>query len=162
VEAEGKRCAVFLFSLSTLSGCESKGRGKSGSTSGRVKNYCRSPSQVYKGPGEIHPKLRPNPSWISNSKAKRFFRSSGDSRTHNRYPVSRQSRRINSLAGHTSPLAGGRTPFRLRHDGCLKKRCATLFQNISFLPFLSLSLSPQGSGKRGHFEGVLHSEGNRP
>jgi hypothetical protein len=26
VEAEGTRCAVFLFSLSTLSGCESKGR----------------------------------------------------------------------------------------------------------------------------------------
>jgi hypothetical protein len=27
-----------------------------------------------------------------------------------------------------------------------KKMCATLFRNISFLPFLSLSLSPQGSG----------------
>jgi hypothetical protein len=46
VKAEGKRCAVFLFSLSTLSGHESKGRGKSGSTSDRVKNCCRSPSQV--------------------------------------------------------------------------------------------------------------------
>jgi hypothetical protein len=108
---------------------------------GRVKNYCRSSSQVYKGPGEIHPKLRPNPSWISNLKAKRFFRSSNDSRTRNRYPASRLSRRINSLAGHTFPLAGGRVPFRLCHDGCLKKGAPHCFEiSPFFLSSLFLSL----------------------
>jgi hypothetical protein len=34
------------------------------------------------------------------------FRSSNDSRTRNRCPVNRPSRRINSLAGHATPLAG--------------------------------------------------------
>jgi hypothetical protein len=76
------------------------------------------------------------------------FRSSNDSCTRNRYPVSRPSRHINSLAGHTSPLAGGRAPFCLNHDECLEIRCATPFRNISFLLFLSLSISPQGSGNR--------------
>jgi hypothetical protein len=34
------------------------------------------------------------------------FRSSNDSRTRNRCPANRSSRRINSLAGHATPLAG--------------------------------------------------------
>jgi hypothetical protein len=34
------------------------------------------------------------------------FRSSNDSRTRNRCPANRLSHRINSLAGHTTPLAG--------------------------------------------------------
>jgi hypothetical protein len=34
------------------------------------------------------------------------FRSSNDSRTRNRHPANRPSRRINSLAGHATPLAG--------------------------------------------------------
>jgi hypothetical protein len=79
---------------------------------------------------------------------KRFFRSSNDSRTRNRYLASRPSRRINSLAGHTSPLAGGRAPFRLRHDDRLKKGAPHCFEiSPFFLSSLSLSLSPQGSGK---------------
>jgi hypothetical protein len=40
------------------------------------------------------------------------------------------------------------------------KRCATLFRNISFLPFLSLSL--RRDRERRHFEGVLLSKGNGP
>jgi hypothetical protein len=36
--------------------------------------------------------------------------------------------------------------FHLRHDGRVKKRCATLFKFISF-SFSSLSLLPQGPGK---------------
>jgi hypothetical protein len=76
------------------------------------------------------------------------FHSSNDSCTRNRYPVSRPSRRINSLAGHTSPLAGGRAPFRLCHDDCLKKGVPHCFEiSPFFLSSLFLSLSPQGSGK---------------
>jgi hypothetical protein len=146
-KAEGRRHAVFLFSLSTLSGCESKGRDKGRSTSDKVKNCCWSPSQVYKDPSEIHPKLRLNPSWISNSRAERFFHSSNDSRTRNRYPVSRPSHRINSLAGHTSPLAGGQAPFRLHHDGRLKKVRHTASKYLLSSFSLSFSLSA-GIGKR--------------
>jgi hypothetical protein len=57
-------------------------------------------------PGEIHPKLRSNPSRNSNSKVKRFFCSSNDSRTRNRCPANHPSRRINSLAGQATPPAG--------------------------------------------------------
>jgi hypothetical protein len=133
----------FLFSVYSLRLRKQKQKA---SANGRVKNHCWSLFRVYKGLGEIHPKLRPNPSRISNSKAKRFFCSSNDSRTCNRYPTSRPSRRINSLAGHASPLAGGRAPFHLRHDDCLKKGAPHCFEiSPFFLP--SLSLSPQGSGK---------------
>jgi hypothetical protein len=59
--------------------------------------------------------------------------------------LSRLSRRINSLAGHASPLAGERVSFRLRHDDRLKKvRHTVLVYLLSSFP---LSLSPQGSGK---------------
>jgi hypothetical protein len=78
---------------------------------------------------------------------KMFFCSSNDSRTRNRYPTSRPSRRINSLAGHTSPLAGGRAPFRLCHDDHLKKGAPHYFEiSPFFLSPLSLSLSA-GIGK---------------
>jgi hypothetical protein len=43
------------------------------STNGRVKNHRRSLFLVYKGPGEIRSKLRPNSPRNSNSKAKRPF-----------------------------------------------------------------------------------------
>jgi hypothetical protein len=141
VEAEGTRCAVFS-SLCLLSQvAKAKEEGKNGSANGKVKNHCRSPSQVYKGPGRICPKLCPSPSRILNSKSKRFFRFSNDSRTRNGYPASRPSRRINSLAVHTSPLAGERVPFCLRRHDRLKKGAPHCF---SLYPFsLSpLSLSP--------------------
>jgi hypothetical protein len=93
----------LLFSVYTLRLRKQKQKA---STSDRVKNHRRPLFRVYKGPGEIHPKLRSNPSCISNSKEKRFFRSSNDSRTRNRYPSSRPSCRINNLAGHATPLAG--------------------------------------------------------
>jgi hypothetical protein len=141
VEAEGTRCAVFS-SLCLLSQVgKAKAEGKNGNTNGRVKNHYRSPSQVYKGLGRIHPKLCPSPSRILNSKSKRFSRSSNDSRTCNGYPTSHPSRRINSLAGHTSPLAGERAPFRLCHHDRLKKGAPHYFSLNPF--FLSpLSLSP--------------------
>jgi hypothetical protein len=62
VEAEGTRCAVFS-SLCLLSQvAKAKAEGKDRSANGRVKNHCRSLSQVYKGPDKIHPKLRLSPS----------------------------------------------------------------------------------------------------
>jgi hypothetical protein len=89
------------------------------------------------------------------------FHSSNDSRTRNRYPAGRPSRRINSLAGHTSPLAGGRAPFHLRHDDCLKKGAPHCFEISPFFLF-SLLLSLRRDRERGYFEGALHSERNGP
>jgi hypothetical protein len=93
----------FLFSDYSLRLQKPKQKA---SANGRVKNHRRPLFQAYKGPGEIHLKLRPNPSRNSNSKVKRFFCSSNDSRTCNRCPANRPSYRINSLAGHATPLAG--------------------------------------------------------
>jgi hypothetical protein len=78
--------------------------------------------------------------------AKRISHSSNDSRTCNRYPASRLSRRINSLAGHTSPLAGGRALFRLRHDDRLKKSVPHCLKYLLSSFPLSFSLSA-GIGK---------------
>ena len=69
-----------------------------------------------------------------------MFHSSNDSGTCNRYPANRPAYRINSLAGHTSPLAGGRAPFHLRHDDCLKKGVSHYFEISPFFLF-SLFLS---------------------
>jgi hypothetical protein len=93
----------FLFSGYSLRLQKPKQKA---SANGRVKNHRRPLFRVYKGPGEIHPKLRPNLSRNSNSKVKRFFCSSNDSRTRNRRPANHPSRRINSLAGQATPLAG--------------------------------------------------------
>jgi hypothetical protein len=62
VEAEGMRCAVFSSLCLLCQVAEAKAEGKNGSANGRVKNHCRSPSQVYKGPDRIHPKLCLSPS----------------------------------------------------------------------------------------------------
>jgi hypothetical protein len=95
------RCAVFsVYSLRL------RKQKQKASANGRVKNHHRPLFRVYKGPGEIHPKLRLNPSRNSNSKVKWFFCSPNDSRTRNRRPANRPSRRINSLAGQATPLAG--------------------------------------------------------
>jgi hypothetical protein len=93
----------FLFSDYSLRLQKQKQKA---SANGRVKNHHRPLFQIYKGPGEIHPKHRPNPSRNSNSKVKWFFCPSNDSRTRNRCPANRSSRRINSLAGQATPLAG--------------------------------------------------------
>jgi hypothetical protein len=89
------------------------------------------------------------------------FHSSNDPRTRNRYPASRPSRCINSLAGHMSPLAGRRAPFRLRHDDCLKKGAPHCFEISPFF-LSSLFLSLRRDREKVHFEGVLRSEGNGP
>jgi hypothetical protein len=93
--------------------------------------------------------------------AKRFSRSSTNSRTRNRYPASRPSDRINSLAGHTSPLADGRAPFRLCHDDRLKKGVPHCFEISPFF-LSSLFLSLCRDRERGHFEGALRSKRNGP
>jgi hypothetical protein len=49
----------FLFSVYYL---RLRKRKQKANTDGRVKNHRRPLFRVYKGPGEIHPKLRPNPS----------------------------------------------------------------------------------------------------
>jgi hypothetical protein len=92
----------FLFSDYSLRLRKPKQKA---SANGRVKNHHRPLFRAYKGSGEIHPKLRPNPSRNSNSKVKRFFCSSNDSRMRNRCPANRPSHHINSLAGHATPLA---------------------------------------------------------
>jgi hypothetical protein len=92
---------------------------------------------------------------------KAVFHPSNDSRTHNRYPASHPSRRINSLAGHTSPLAGERAPFHLRHDDCLKKGVPHCFEISPFFLF-SLFLSLRRDREREHFEGALHNKRNGP
>ena len=81
-----------------------------------------------------------------NSKSKWFFPFlEWLAHERNGHPASRPSRRINSLAGHASPLAGERAPFRLRHDDRLKKVCHTvLVYFLSSFPPLSLSI---GIGK---------------
>jgi hypothetical protein len=60
----------FLFS-----GCSLRLRKlkQKADANGRVKNHCWPLFRVYKGPGEIHSKLRPNPPRNSSSKAKRSF-----------------------------------------------------------------------------------------
>jgi hypothetical protein len=63
----------FLFSGYSLRLRKPKQKA---SANGRVKNHRRPLFRVYKGSGEIHPKLRPNPSRNSNSNAKQFFCSS--------------------------------------------------------------------------------------
>jgi hypothetical protein len=93
----------FLFSGYSLRLRKPKQKA---SANGRVKNHRRPLFQVYKGSGEIHPKLRPNPSRNSNSKVKRAFCSLNDSRTRNRHPANCPSRHINSLAGQATPSAG--------------------------------------------------------
>jgi hypothetical protein len=60
----------FLFSGLSLRLWKPKQKA---SANGRVKNRRWPLFRVYKGPGEIHPKLRSNPSRNSNSKVKRFF-----------------------------------------------------------------------------------------
>jgi hypothetical protein len=75
--------------------------------------------------------------------------------------VSRPSHRINSLAGHTSPLAGGRAQFHLRPDDCLKKGVPHCFEISPFF-FSSLFLSLRRDREKGHFEGALRSKRNGP
>jgi hypothetical protein len=51
------RCAVF-----TVYSLRLRKQKQKASANGRVKNNHRPPFRVNKGPSEIHPKFRPNPS----------------------------------------------------------------------------------------------------
>jgi hypothetical protein len=118
-------------------------------------------NQALVPPTGLHPPLKRQGSPLPQHKCDApVFHSSNNSRTRNRYPASRPSRRINSLAGHTSPLAGGRAPFHLRHDDCLKKgvpHCFEISPFFLFSPFLSL----RRDRERGHFEGTLSQQRKR-
>jgi hypothetical protein len=50
------------FSLLFVYSLRLRKKKRKASASGRVKNHYRPLFQEYKSPGEIHPKLRPNPS----------------------------------------------------------------------------------------------------
>jgi hypothetical protein len=60
----------FLFSSYSLRLWKPKQKANA---NGRVKKHRRPLFRVYKGPCEIHSKLRPNPPRNSNSKVKRTF-----------------------------------------------------------------------------------------
>jgi hypothetical protein len=66
----GDKVRGFLFSGYSLRLRKPKQKA---SANGRVKNHRRPLFRVYKGLGEIHSKLHPNPPRNSNSKAKRPF-----------------------------------------------------------------------------------------
>jgi hypothetical protein len=73
VKAEGTRCAVFC-SLCLLSQvAKAKAEGKDRSANGRVKNHCRSLSQVYKGSGKNPPKTSLEPLMNFEFKIKMVF-----------------------------------------------------------------------------------------
>jgi hypothetical protein len=121
------------------------------SANGRVKNHHRSLFRVYKGPGEIHRRLRPNPPRNSNSKVKRSFRSSNDSRTRNRRPRIAHPVALTPWQGKRHLRQVKRTPFRLYHDDRVIKGVPHYLNSYPFPLSLSLSLSlsllPQGPGK---------------
>jgi hypothetical protein len=117
-------------------------------------------NQALVPPTGSHPPLKRQGSPLPQHKDDTpMFHSSNDSRTRNRYPANRLSLHINSLVGHTSPLAGGRAPFRLRHDDCLKKSAPHCF---SLFPFFLSPLSLRRDRERRYFKRVLLSKGNGP
>jgi hypothetical protein len=87
------------------------------------------------------------------------FRSSNGSRTRNRRPANRPSRRINSLQGKRHLRQEKRAPFRLRHNDRVKKS-APPYLNSCHFPF-PLSLAT-GTGKGDIPKRILPSEGNGP
>jgi hypothetical protein len=153
---------VHGFPFSSLSLRFRKPKRKA-SANGRVENHRRPLFRVYKGPSEIHPKLRPNPSRNSNSKVKpcsvpRTTRARATDAPRIARPVA-----LTPWQGKRHLWQAKRAPFHLRHDDHVKKRCAALFKSISFsFSFSSLSLLPQGSGKGIFRKRILLSEGNGP
>jgi hypothetical protein len=89
------------------------------------------------------------------------FCSSNGSRTRNRRPANRPSRRINSLQGKRHLRQAKRAPFRLRHDNHVIKGVPP-YLNLYPFPFpLSLSLAT-GTGKGDIAKRILLGEGNGP
>jgi hypothetical protein len=70
-------------------------------------NYSnRRAEAAVQSPTGSHPLLKRQGSPLPQRNDAPVFRSSNDSRTRNRCPANRLSRRINSLVGHATPLAG--------------------------------------------------------
>jgi hypothetical protein len=119
-------------------------------------------NQALVPPTGSHPPLKRQGSPLLKHKDDALvFHSSNNSRTRNRYSVSCPSLCINSLAGHTSPLAGERALFRRHHDDCLKEGVPHYFEISPFFLF-SLFLSLRRDREKGHFKGALRSKRNGP
>jgi hypothetical protein len=147
----------FLFSGYSLRLRKPKQKA---SANGRVKNHRRPLFRVYKGPGEIHSKLRPNPPRNSNSKAKRPFPRTTRARATTAPRIARPIA-LTPQQGKQHLSQVKRTSFRLCHDDRVKKRCAMPFKFISFSssPF---SLLLTGTGKGDTSKGILLREGSGP
>jgi hypothetical protein len=137
----------FLFSGYSLRLRKPKQKA---SANGRVKNHRRPLFRVYKGPGKIHSKLRPNPSRNSNSKVKRFFCSSNGSRTRNDAPRIARPVALTPWQGKRHLCQAKRAPFHLRHDDRVKKGVPHYLNSYPFS--FPLSLSCHRDRERGYFE----------
>jgi hypothetical protein len=135
----------FLFSGYSLRLWKPKQKA---GTNGRVKNHRRPLFRVYKGPDEIHSKLRPNPPRNSNSKAKhpfleRLARATAAPRIAR--PIALTPRQ-----GKRHLWQAKRASFHLRHDDRIKKGAPHHLNSYPFL--LPLSLSCYRDRERGYFE----------
>jgi hypothetical protein len=148
----------FLFSSHSLRLRKPKQKA---SANGRVKNHHRPLFRVYKGPGEIHPRLRPNPSRNSNSKVKRFFfPQTTRARAADAPRISRPVA-LTPWQGKRHLWQAKRTPFHLCHNGRVKKGAPPYLNSYPFS--FPLFLSCHRDRERGVFrKGILLSEGNGP
>jgi hypothetical protein len=133
----------FLFSGYSLRLRKQK---QEASANGRVKNHRWPLFQVYKGPGEIHPKHHPNPSRNSNSKVKHFFSVPRTTRARaTDAPRIARPVALTPWQGTRHLWQAKRALFHLHHDDRVKKGVPHYLNSYDF-PF-PLSLLPQGSGK---------------
>jgi hypothetical protein len=131
----------FLFSGYSLRLRKPKQKA---SANGRVKNHRRPLFRVYKAPGEIHSKLRPNPPRNSNSKAKRPTRARATAAPRTARPVALTRRQ-----GKRHLWQAKRASFRLRHNDHVKKGAPHYLTSYPF--HLPLSLSCYRDRERGYF-----------
>jgi hypothetical protein len=119
------------------------------SANGRVKNHRRPLFWVYKGPGEIYSKLRPNSPQNSNSKVKRPFL---ERLKHAQRPPREPPRPIalTPRQGKRHLWQVKRASFHLHHDDRVKKGVPHHLNSYPFpLPF---SLSCYRDRERGYFK----------
>jgi hypothetical protein len=114
-------------------------------TSSRVKNRHRSLSRIYKGPGETRSTLRPNPPRNSKLKGETLVPRTARART-TAAPRTTRPVALTLQQDMRHLWQAKQATLHLRHNDCVKKRCATSFDFVSFSssPF---SLFLQGPGK---------------
>jgi hypothetical protein len=130
---EGDKVRGFLFSGYSLKLRKPKQKASENS---RVKNHHRPLFRVYKGPGEIHSTLRPNPPRNSNSKAKRPFL---ERLVHAQRPPRESPVALTPQQGKRRLWQAKRALFHLRHDDRVKKGVPHHLNSYPFPPPLSLS-----------------------